>query len=122
MSLPQNGTYGTMYYVTDMKKAVAFYRDAVGMKPGYESEYWTEFKMDGGHSLCLHWLEPGQKAKSPGGILIIRVKGIRETVNALRGKNIEFLGDIHEVHPGAYSADFRDSEGNIVSLYEDTSA
>jgi len=31
------GAYGTMYYVKDMKKAISFYKDTLGLKPSYES-------------------------------------------------------------------------------------
>jgi predicted enzyme related to lactoylglutathione lyase len=38
----------TMYPVTDMPRAVAFYQDVLGLKKsGVESEYWVEFDVDG---------------------------------------------------------------------------
>jgi predicted enzyme related to lactoylglutathione lyase len=41
-------------------------------------------------------------------------------VPELQKAGIEFQRGIHEVHPGAFSADFFDPSGNMVSLYEDT--
>jgi catechol 2,3-dioxygenase-like lactoylglutathione lyase family enzyme len=38
----------TMYPVTDMERALAFYRDALGLRPdGLASDYWVEFDVDG---------------------------------------------------------------------------
>jgi catechol 2,3-dioxygenase-like lactoylglutathione lyase family enzyme len=37
-----------MYPVTDMPRAVAFYRDALGLQPGeLAADYWVEFDVDG---------------------------------------------------------------------------
>jgi len=116
------GNYGTMYYVQDMKKATAFYA-VLGMKARYESAEWTEYDLGDGTALCLHGIDPNGKAPSTkGGILITKVKDIRDVVAGLKGKGYEFVKDVGEVHPGAYSASFLDPSGNVVSLYEDTSA
>jgi predicted enzyme related to lactoylglutathione lyase len=37
-----------MYPVTDMPRAVAFYRDGLGLTPGdLQSDFWCEFDIDG---------------------------------------------------------------------------
>ena len=39
----------TMYPVTDMPRAVAFYRDALGLSPGeLQSDFWYEFEAGDG--------------------------------------------------------------------------
>ncbi len=39
----------TMYPVTDVPRAVAFYQDGLGLtKSGLELEYWVEFEVGGG--------------------------------------------------------------------------
>ena len=113
------GTYGTLYYVKDMTKSVAFYKDYLKLKPTYESPEWTEFSING-HALCFHDLGRNDKNVTPNGTLIIRVNKIKELVPQLQKKGMEFLKEIQEVHPGAYCADFRDPSGNVMSLYEDT--
>lgn len=114
------GTYGTMYYVQNMAKSVAYYSETLGIKPSIESEGWTEFDL-GNHSLCLHACRPGATTAS-GGILIIKVSKIHDLVKNLKSRGIEFLSEIREVHPQAYSADFRDADGNVVSFYENIAA
>ena len=42
------GVAFTMYPVTDMERAVAFYRDALGLrKGGMDAPFWVEFDIDG---------------------------------------------------------------------------
>jgi catechol 2,3-dioxygenase-like lactoylglutathione lyase family enzyme len=114
------GTYGTMYYVQDMAKTVQYYKDMLGLKPRFESPDWTEFEVNG-HGLCLHGTPAGEKPFHEQGVLIIDVKGINEMVKDLKAKGVEFLdNEPKEVHPGCYSTGFRDPNGNLLSLYEDT--
>lgn len=40
-------------FVSDMKRAVSFYRDVIGLPLGFESPAWTEFATDGA-ILALH--------------------------------------------------------------------
>ena len=48
-----------MVFVSDMKRAVAFYRDVIGLPLRFESPGWTEFATEGA-TLALHLSEgPG---------------------------------------------------------------
>ena len=42
-----------MVFVADMDRAVAFYRDVVGLPLRFQSPHWTEFETDGA-TLALH--------------------------------------------------------------------
>jgi predicted enzyme related to lactoylglutathione lyase len=118
MDLSQHfkGTYGTMYYVTDMKKAVQYYRDMFDLKPESESDEWSSFDI-GGHRICLHNLESG-KTSDGKGVLITNVTNLKGMVVELKKRGVEFVEDIKQVCEGGYSADFRDPSGNLVSLFE----
>lgn len=109
------GTYGTMYYVKDMKKAVEFFSEKLGAKPGMQSPEWTEFPF-GGHALCLHAYKD-DKSPAANGSLILHVEDIRAFVAHLKAK-LARVEEPREVHPGAWSADFVDPEGNHISLYQ----
>lgn len=113
------GSYGTVYYVSDMTKSKDFYQTVIGLSPRFESDEWTEFDLGDGTALCLHARKDGQKP-IPGGTLIVNVKEIQSKVNELKKEGVEFFRDISEVHPGAYSADFIDPAGNLISFYENT--
>lgn len=60
-----------MVFVTDMERAVAFYRDGVGLPLRFQSPGWTEFATDGA-TLALHLaerkgpLDPATKAPVAG--------------------------------------------------------
>jgi catechol 2,3-dioxygenase-like lactoylglutathione lyase family enzyme len=113
------GTYGTMYYVTDMAKSVALYKDTFGFKATYESPYWTEFDT-GGVSLCLHWTGEGSRSNktlSPGGVVILKVVKMAELVDKMKAKGVRFTEEPHEVHEGTYSVHYVDLDGNEGSFF-----
>ncbi len=106
-------TYGTMYYVDDMKKSIAYYKKLLGIKPAFESPEWTEFRI-GDHGLCLH--AKGGKRTRPNGVLIVNAKGVKALHRALKRKKHRIDG-LHEVHPGAWTFTLTDGSGNEVSFY-----
>lgn len=114
------GTYGTMYYVTDVPKTAQWFKERLGVKATFESPDWTEFSV-AGHSLCLHKAgkdATGKEGKPNNTSLILHVDGLRPMVEGLKAKGVTFQADVHEVHPGAYAATFVDPDGNLVGLYE----
>ncbi|MGE0763693.1 MAG: VOC family protein [Bdellovibrionales bacterium] len=112
------GAYGSMYYVRDMQKAVQYYKDMFDLKPISESPGWSEFDWNG-HKVCLHLAEPSAEIDGKA-IFIAKVKGLTGIVAELKKRGVEFSKDIHSVCEGGYAADFRDSSGNLLSLFEYT--
>jgi lactoylglutathione lyase len=49
-------------FVSDMKRAVSFYRDVIGLPLRFESPGWTEFATDGA-TLALHLSEGASSEK-----------------------------------------------------------
>ncbi|MBI3891499.1 MAG: glyoxalase/bleomycin resistance/dioxygenase family protein [Candidatus Wallbacteria bacterium] len=110
------GTYGTMYYVKDMKKSIAFFKDQIGLHPKFEDEGWTEFDL-GGPSLCLHPV--GDKKIAIGSTqLIILVGDIQKEVSRLKEKKVVFPNDIMDMGEHGICAEFVDPDGNPLSLYQ----
>ncbi len=108
------GTYGTMYYVDDMRKSTAYFKKLLGVKPAYASAEWTEFPL-GAHRLCLHAKE-GRGKYRPNGILIVSAKGTKALFEKLkRGKHD--VSGLHEVHPGHWTFTLADPSGNELSFY-----
>lgn len=107
-------TYGTMYYVTDMKKSVAFFKEKFKVTSAYESEGWTEFNI-GGHNICLHALHDG-KEKPQNGVLILKFEGVKALREKMIGEDIR-VSEAHEVHPGHWSFHAYDPDGNDFSVY-----
>ena len=50
-------------FVSDMKRALSFYRDALGLPLKFESPEWTEFATDGA-TLALHTTEASNSEKA----------------------------------------------------------
>ncbi len=117
MSLAKHvlGSYGTIYYVKNMKKAVEFYTKKLGVKPTTTDDYWSEFDLKGAR-LCLHLADKKMK-KLPGGVMILSVKKLTALVAALKKSGVKFLGKPHQVHGDFYTVDYYDADKNLVSLY-----
>ena len=94
-------------YVEDMARAMAFYRDTLGLEPDFESEHWTTFRT-GACTLALH---PGTTAPDP----TFRVDDIEAEHSRLAAAGVE-VTEIREPAPGRRVFDATDSEGNRFSI------
>lgn len=108
------GIYGTMYYVTNMKQAVEFYRKKLGLSPTSESPEWTEFDM-GGHKLCLHATRP-EESPPLNGVLIFSADDVKKKFEKLKTDGLNVFG-LHEIYEGAWTFHMRDHDGNEHSFY-----
>ena len=54
-----------MCYVSDMSRAVAFYRDACGLPLQVESPGWSQFDLGNGAAIGLHPFAGGVRGGSP---------------------------------------------------------
>jgi predicted enzyme related to lactoylglutathione lyase len=106
-------------YVTDMDRAVVFYRDVLGLEVGMVSPYWSQFKV-GSNLLGLH---PVGDPTGPTGDygrgwhLGIEVDDIRALREKLVNAGVAIKGDYHDV-PGAVVLDFVDPDGNTLEAYQ----
>src|SRR5690242_20626982 len=103
------GTYGTMYYVKDMNKALNFYKDKLGFKCRLESPDWSEFEMPNGQAICLHKTD-GSMKQLPGGVMILNVVKLRELITKLKKTGVHFDGEPHNVHAEDYTINFVDQD------------
>jgi len=106
----------TAYLVKDADRAIAFYRDTMGMTPttvmegkGAEFSYGDAtfgiWKMDDGT-----W--------QPGGGVMFAVADVRAAVDELKRRGVKFEGDGHvEENPHCAMAFGEDSEGNHFILH-----
>ncbi len=99
-------------YVADMDKAVAFYRDTLGLKLGFASPFWSEFET-GDVKLALH----PASAKNPAGGVELGftapdLPGIYEGRDAA---GLTFVRAPEDEH-GTLISQILDSEGVPISL------
>ena len=100
-------------YVRDMARAVAFYREALGLEVETESPYWTTFRT-GACTLALHATksrEPGTGEPDPT-FLVADADAERARLLAV-GTD---ASEIREPAPGIRVFDVRDPDGNRISL------
>src|SRR5271165_216368 len=105
------------YYVTDMEKSIAFYRDVLGLHLT-SRDYVARFKIDG----VLFELVPnasGNELRGSGNArLSLGVKNIQEATRTLQAKGV-FTTPIKEESDGLLSF-FKDPDGNELCLWQTT--
>ncbi len=100
-------------FVADMGRAVAFYRDVIGLPLKYESPGWSEFTT-GGTTFALH---PASE-KNPAGTreLGLGVPSIQQFYDEMTSKGVRFTMPPTRQDFGGTLAQFVDSEGAHISV------
>jgi len=112
-----------MVFVSDMSRAVAFYRDALGLPLRFESSHWTEFATDGA-TLALHLADeasPGPKApnRSQGGHCRpgFQVPDLNEFHRRMLANAVPCVQEPKDVF-GSRVAQYADPDGLVFSVGE----
>lgn len=105
--------------VHDLDRAIAFYRDVLGMKFLFEAPPNMAFFDCGGIRLMLG-VPDRPELDHPASIIYYKVDDIERVYEIFNARGVEFVVKPHLVAPmPAYDlwlADFRDSEGNFLAL------
>ncbi len=104
--------------VHDLSRAVAFYRDTLGLKFLFEAPSMAFFDLNGIRLML------GKPEKSefdhPASIIYYNVPDVRETHKELVSKNVTFESDPHLVarmpDHELWMAFFKDLDGNLLAL------
>lgn len=105
------------YWVADMERAVAFYRDVLGLRLlRQDSGNWAEFDA-GGERFALHSLGAGQTISQGGATAVFSVDDLDKASSELSSRGIS---PVHEGDVEGYArfASFLDPEGNVFQLIE----
>ena len=113
----------TMYPVTDMPRARAFYEETLGLGPSSNggSSPWVEFDLPGGGCLAITTVTPNQPSASAGGTIAFEVDDLPATIADLRAKGVEMVMDDIE-SPVCRMAIVKDPDGNAIILHKLKSA
>jgi predicted enzyme related to lactoylglutathione lyase len=104
------------FWVADMDRAVAFYRDALGLPMQMRHEdAWAEFDA-GGIRIGLHGATEG--AAPHGGTAVFRVDDVDLARASLQERGVVFEDHLGEVPGYARYASFADPDGNSMQLIE----
>ncbi|MGD8463009.1 MAG: VOC family protein [Anaerolineae bacterium] len=109
------------FNVDDMDQAVAFYRDALGLKVKYESADWVE--LDAGNvTIALRRYGSGPEGRpelgvGEGATLVFEVDDIQAARAELEAKDVKLIGPVFE-YGAVKLAAFEDLNGNVLQIYE----
>ena len=108
--------------VRDVRRAVAFYRDTLGMRFLFQAPGGLAFFDCGGVRLMLGVPERAEFAH-PSSILYYKVDDIAATYQALKSRNVTFIDEPHLIarmpDHELWMVFFRDSEENVLGLMEE---
>jgi methylmalonyl-CoA/ethylmalonyl-CoA epimerase len=108
----------------DTARAVAFYRDVLGMKLLFEAPPQLAFFDCGGVRLMLSPAEP--EFDHQGSVIYFAVDDIKATHAALAAAGVAFRSQPHMIAKlpdrEVWLADFLDSEGNVLALMSEPRA
>jgi predicted enzyme related to lactoylglutathione lyase len=95
-------------FVSDMNRAVKFYRDVLGFQLKFESPGWSEF-VTGETTLALH---PASQKNAAGTVeLGFAVPDVQESHKEMSAKGVQFTMPPTKQDYGGLLARFVDSEG-----------
>ncbi len=107
----------TYYWTADMDRAVAFYRDVLGLSLiRHDGEAWAQFDA-GGRRFALHGVGEGQSVAPGGATAVFSVKDLEAARATLmeRGVPVVHEGDVQGF---ARFLSIHDPDGNTVELIE----
>jgi methylmalonyl-CoA/ethylmalonyl-CoA epimerase len=105
--------------VKDLDRAIAFYRDTLGMTYLFQAPPNMAFFDCGGIRLMLG-VADRPEVNHPASIIYYKVNDIERVYETFNARGVEFIVKPHLVAPmptyDLWLADFKDSEGNILAL------
>jgi predicted enzyme related to lactoylglutathione lyase len=109
----------TMYPVTDMVGARAFYEGMLGLPPSRSgpTSPWVEFDLPGGGCLAITTVTPQEPSASAGGTIAFEVEDLPALVADLKAKGVAFAAEGIE-SPVCRMAIVLDPDGNSIILHK----
>jgi catechol 2,3-dioxygenase-like lactoylglutathione lyase family enzyme len=102
------------FFVSDLDRAVAFYREVLGLELRYRAgDEWAQFAA-GAIELGLH----GGRERRPGGTLAFTVQDLDTARAALIAKGVEIGHEGGGEDGQPRFAEFADPDGNVLALFE----
>ncbi|GAC1390136.1 MAG: hypothetical protein NVSMB31_06800 [Vulcanimicrobiaceae bacterium] len=104
-----------MYPVSDMPRAVAFYRDVVGLtQAGLESGFWVEFEIAGTTFGIGNFEQVGKPGTAQS--LALEVEDMAGYRAALSKNGVESSEPFET--PICFISNFRDPDGNQITIHQ----
>jgi catechol 2,3-dioxygenase-like lactoylglutathione lyase family enzyme len=113
-------------FVSDFKRSLDFYIRTLGMELDYTDEQvWAQFKSGEDVSLAIEMRDPShteQGSKLVGRFVgvTLMVPNVSEVYDRLTSKGVAFTGKPEKQAWGGTLAHFKDLDGNVLTLMEET--
>lgn len=115
----KNPTVGAVvFFVRDLARTIAWYRDALGLEPRQLDGHDGPFAMANAGPVELVFIPRDEPAGRTPIVVFGLQSGIYEVVESLAAKGVEIVMPVSETPDGGLSADFRDPDGHILSVYQ----
>lgn len=107
----------SVYYgVADMDRALAFYRDTLGLKIKFQDgDKWTQFDV-AGQALAIATPAPQQAAPGQGATVVLECDDLDATRAELIGRGITINETVDMGGHGRFFT-LRDPDGNLVQMF-----
>ena len=107
-----------VFFVLDLARSVAFYRDTLGLPievvPGHDGDFATG---EVGELSLVFLVQDAPPGKSP--VVVFSLKGgIDDYAEALAARGVEIVVPVSESPDGGLSLDFADPDHNLLSLHQ----
>ena len=103
-----------MYYVSDLKKGVDFYKNVLGLKPvGEPGESWAEFQA-GNVTFDIGTYDKEMVGKCSG--VGFAVEDVAKALTELKKKGVKIIDEVWE-SPVCHGASIADPDGNKIGLH-----
>lgn len=111
-----------VFFVRDLERTVAWYRDSLGLEPRTMDGHDGLFALATAGAVELVFIKRDEPAGRTPIIVFSLTSGIYEVVESLAAKGVEIVMPVSETPDGGLSSDFRDPDGHILSVYQPGSA
>lgn len=100
-------------HVKDMDKAVSFYKDTLGFEVEYQTDEWSELKLNDKVSLAL------QRVSDPGSGIGFLVDNCEDATKALEEKGVEIITRCDRREEDRFIlTQFKDPDGDVLWMTE----
>ncbi|MBO3808384.1 MAG: VOC family protein [Candidatus Brockarchaeota archaeon] len=106
------------FYVSDLRRAVKFYEEILGLEKKYEYSSYAGFECGGVEVGLIPKLEECKHVASKSPSVEFLVENVERFYEELKGKGVKFIRELHEEPWGGKQATFTDPDGNILEIVQ----
>jgi predicted enzyme related to lactoylglutathione lyase len=116
--LAQTRIGAIVFFVRVLDRAVAFYRDTLGLPVNEIDGHDGPFALAELGDMTLVFIQRDAKAGDSPVVVFSLDGGIDDYAEALVAKGVEIVVPVSEAPDGGLTLDFVDNDGNMLSLYQ----